>query len=156
MKYKWRDGSRFKVKAQIAGERIDMIRRRNGGVVTPDDIVIDARKRSSPLHGCFEWNNNKAADAFRKWQARALIGCVEVVYEEAESTGPVRAFLNVKTDRGETMDYHSTKEALTVPSIRALILSRALREASEWKRRHKQLHELSKVFDAIDEAQGAA
>jgi hypothetical protein len=43
------------------------------GVLTPRDVVADARHKDSPLHGYFEWDDKKAAAKYRFVQARRLI-----------------------------------------------------------------------------------
>jgi hypothetical protein len=43
------------------------------GHITPDLVVTEAQNPDSPLHGEFEWDDRKAAIAFRVEQARALI-----------------------------------------------------------------------------------
>jgi len=48
------------------------------GKLTAEDVVAAARKRESPLHGCFEWDDNKAAECWRLEQARGLIRSVQV------------------------------------------------------------------------------
>ena len=54
------------------------------GRLTPQEIVEAARPEDSILHGCFEWDDGKAAEAWRLEQARELIRRVkiEVVVEE--------------------------------------------------------------------------
>ncbi|HUD75319.1 MAG TPA: hypothetical protein VMQ76_09630, partial [Terracidiphilus sp.] len=46
---------------------------KNGGLLLPEKVVEAARPVSSPLHSWFEWNDNKAAENYRIWQARQLI-----------------------------------------------------------------------------------
>jgi len=43
------------------------------GFVKPSIVVQEATPKEAPLHGYFEWNNRKAADQHRLWQARHLI-----------------------------------------------------------------------------------
>lgn len=43
------------------------------GVLRPDAVVEDARDPASPLHSHFQWDDSKAAHAFRLEQARRLI-----------------------------------------------------------------------------------
>lgn len=62
-----------KVRARLAA-----IEKANGGLVTPDAVVADARNQKSPLHSYFEWDDTKAAHAHRLTQARALITSVMV------------------------------------------------------------------------------
>ena len=54
------------------------IAERNGGRLTPDAVVKEARKPASPLHGYFTWDVKEAAA--ERWldQARQLIRSVRV------------------------------------------------------------------------------
>lgn len=59
------------------------------GRITPRSVVDDARNPESPLHGFFEWDDSKAAEAYRLDQARALIrGCPVVVTHETVTIRP--------------------------------------------------------------------
>ena len=60
-------------------ERLALIEKANGGRLTPDDVVQDAKKKDSPLHAHFEWDTKKAAAAYWIEQARELIVSVRVV-----------------------------------------------------------------------------
>lgn len=149
MVYKWREGSRgFGVKAAIVGERIEQIRIANGGRIDPADVVDDARSKRSPLHKAFEWNDSKAAESYRVWQARAMLGALVVIHESAKDIGPVRAFVNVRENADAS--YTSMDDAMSVPDLRRQVIARALREAKEWRRRYNQYNELGAVFSAID------
>jgi hypothetical protein len=44
-----------------------------GGELTPDAVVADAKRKDSPLHGYFEWDDKQAGHKFRLMQARRLI-----------------------------------------------------------------------------------
>lgn len=107
--YRWEPGRAVKgVEAQTVGEELDRIRIDRGGILKPENVVEEAKASSSPLHGCFEWNDEKAANEHRKWQARDLIRSVSVVYEDEEgSRFDVPGFYSVvrvneegKADRG--------------------------------------------------------
>ena len=60
-------------------QRLAEIEQANGGRLTPDDVVKDARRKDSPLHEHFEWDLKKAAAAHWIEQARNLIVSVRVV-----------------------------------------------------------------------------
>ena len=49
------------------------------GTVTPSAVVESARKKTSPLHECFEWDDIKAGEKFRLTQARQMIRSVQLV-----------------------------------------------------------------------------
>jgi len=98
MIYQWKADARFSIGANIAAERLSKIRKQNGGI-TPRAVVDDAVDPKSPLHPCFEWSDDKAADAHRLWQARKLIGSIVVAEMNDEPLGrEVRAFIHVTVD----------------------------------------------------------
>lgn len=50
------------------------------GRLTPNAVVEAAKDKASPLHEFFQWDNKKAAEAWRIEQARNLIARAKVVY----------------------------------------------------------------------------
>lgn len=122
------------------------------GVITPETVVATARPASSPLHGYFEWNNTKAADKYRLWQARMLIRSVSVVYEMDGDGKSNRGFVNmtVTVDNKPERGYIGIARAMSDDELREQLLKQAKQEAQEWRRRYNNLTELSEVFAAID------
>lgn len=59
-------------------KRINEIFTQAGGVITPRAVVDDARNSDSPLHECFDWNDEIAGDKWRLVQARRLIRSVTI------------------------------------------------------------------------------
>ena len=57
-----------------------------------EDVVSAARDPISPLHGKFEWEDSKAAQQYRLWQARKLIASVTIKLPDGQ---PVRKYINV-------------------------------------------------------------
>lgn len=43
------------------------------GEVTATSVLESAKRKNSPLHGCFEWDDQKAGHEYRLIQARKLI-----------------------------------------------------------------------------------
>lgn len=60
------------------GQRINDLAAKNDGRVTPDMVVQDAKKKSSPLHSLFEWDVEKAAMSSWIERARVIIRSVRV------------------------------------------------------------------------------
>lgn len=58
--------------------RLEKIRGRNAGLLTPNDVVADAKSETSPLHSFFTWDDTEASHQFRLDQARSLIRNVQV------------------------------------------------------------------------------
>jgi hypothetical protein len=56
------------------------------GRLTPEQVLTDARKKTSPIHDAFEWDDSKAAEQFRLSQARHLIARVEVEFVRDHKT----------------------------------------------------------------------
>lgn len=73
IQYKARNGAHLSdAQAEIYGKRlIELVEKYNGKVMTVQ-IVEDARKKESPLHGYFEWDDKIASEEYRKYQARRL------------------------------------------------------------------------------------
>jgi hypothetical protein len=123
--YKYRDGFRARVPAEVAGARLADLKIQHGRFVTDEEVVDDARREDSPLHPCFEWDDSKAADIHRRGQARNLINSVvEVRIREGE---PPREFImNVHVTHPEKGScYTSTVEAMGDDVYRVQIVEEA-------------------------------
>ena len=145
-KYRKKPHVNIKVGAQVAGERLESIRKGNKGRLTPAMVVDDARPKMSPLHNAFEWDDTKAAAGFRLVQAGDLIRCIIVVTDEAPDAPPVRAFVNIETD---DRHYTSIQHAMSDKDLRLQVVNRAMSELTQWETRYRDLKELAVVFAAI-------
>jgi len=104
--YQWRPGSRVArgLSAETVALELDRIRETNEAL-TPKIIVDEARPKAAPLHPAFEWNNGKAGELYREWQARHLIGAVLVKIDDENS---MRAFLHVAVVPADDEEGEST------------------------------------------------
>lgn len=73
--------------ADIIGPELERISEQ--GKATPKEIVDQARPEDSPLHPYFNWNDDSAAEAYRRWQARQLSRSI---------------IIEVATDKGRSLD----------------------------------------------------
>jgi hypothetical protein len=147
MIYEWKSDSRFPIGAQIAAERLHKIRDKHGEL-TPRVVVDDASSPRSPLHPCFEWDDEKAADAHRLWQARKLIGSIVVAeYADAPVAHETRAFVHVSSNSPQ---YFPIEVAMTNEDMRDEILGRARREIKLWRARYDAYEEFADIVAAID------
>lgn len=118
----------------------------NDGLLMPEMVVDAARPVSSPLHSRFEWNDGKAAEAYRIWQARQLIRvCVEVVPQAGVSS---EVFVSLTSDRREG-GYRIQTEVLSDAKMRKQLLADALAELQLFREKYARLRELAVVFAAI-------
>lgn len=136
----------IRIRAQVAGERLEQIRLTHGGKLTPELVVRDAKPKKSPLHKAFEWDDTKAAANYRIVQAGDLIRAIIVVTDEAPDATPVRAFVHVEDDERH---YTSVQHAMSDKELRAQVVNRALLELTQWEQRYKDLKELAEVFAVI-------
>lgn len=153
MIYQWREGSRFRAKAQEAGELVAQIEAESGGVAPPAAIVRAARPVTSPIHDDFVWSNSKAARLYREEQARKLVRSLVVikVSEGSDEPLPSVAFVHVKP-AGASSGYMTTSRAMTDAVLRRQAIRECLALLDGIKRRFEHLSELGSVFAEIDRA----
>ena len=148
--YKWKPGSRLKINAKVAGQELERIRTLHNGRLTADDVLKEAKTKSSPLHAAFEWSDSKAAQQFRLQQAQYLIRSIEitVVQPKNKPSSNVRAFVSVTRDKDRS--YTSIGHAMSEAELREQVIAQAWKELQDWRRRYENLSEFAKVVAAID------
>lgn len=147
MIYKYRNEARVsRVPAAVAGPALLDIRERHG-TLTPRVVVDEAKRKRHPLHPAFEWNDDVAADEWRKAQARNLIKAIVIVQEEQPDAPPMRLFVNISTEEAGQF-YETLAAAYADDAMRERVLSRALSDLEAWQRRYNELSELAEVFEA--------
>jgi hypothetical protein len=123
------------------------------GILKPEDVVECARDEHSPLHEHFEWNDGKAADEYRKDQARSLIRVAVQVLPNLGEDVKVRVFTSLKSDRRNPGGgYRRMTDVLSHDSMRAELLQIALDELKGVREKYKEVKELADVFTVVDAA----
>jgi hypothetical protein len=122
------------------------IAKENGGLLKPEIVVREARPRSSPLHSRFTWNDTKAAQEYRLWQARQLIRVVVEVIDGIKGSHEV--FVSLTSDR-KASGYRVMTDVLSNAQMRAMMLQDALDELEMFRDKYRRLKELATVFAAI-------
>jgi hypothetical protein len=143
--------------SEIASE-LERLTRQYGGTLKPQAVVDAARDPASPLHHSFTWDNTEAAESWRRHQARMLIRAV-VRYEPVgeDKVVPYRMFVSLTPDREkEGQGYRLTTSVMADAEQRQQLLADALSEMRSFQRKYRSLNELSKVFDAMSEAEQAS
>jgi hypothetical protein len=155
--YKAAVGAQFNTKkAQEIGEVLESL----GDSVTPGDVVHEARKKRSPLHNEFDWDDESAANKFRLTHARHILGHINVVVTgEGGEQQELRAFysINFVTSEPEDEDvvterrYVHIKVAEREPAAADDIVAEAKRELDQWRQRYKAYRSyFGSVFEAIE------
>jgi len=114
---------------------------------TPEQILSIARDHNSPLHPFIEWDDKKAAKAYRLSQATQLI---KVVVWDDRQVRENRPYSYVRlTPNQNDKPYFSTDEV--GESFEDQILPAALSDLRLFKERYKNLPSLEPVYAAIEQ-----
>lgn len=141
--YKWKTGSHnSKVSAQIVGETCEKLEAEKR--LNAQTLVDISRPKDSPTHSLFEWDNRKAAEEWRRHQARNIINSIEVVVEEKE---PIRAFFNIEKKSSE---YLSIATICREPGNYQSLLKQATAELKAFRMKYSRITELNEIFALID------
>lgn len=104
----------------------------------------DCRQRSA----CGAWNDTKAAEEYRTWQARELIRSVYVTVIPGDSR-IYNAYVSMEDDRLKPGGgYRSMAQVLSSKELRQKLLAQALAEFDLWKQRYQEIKELCSIFEA--------
>jgi sugar-specific transcriptional regulator TrmB len=102
-------------------------------------VVADAKRRDSPLHSYFEWDNGKAAHAWRIEQARTLIRTVMVVVRTEKQSVSVVAYVRDPDQESGDQGYVSTLKLLDDKDLARSALVEEFSRAASVMRRAREL-----------------
>ncbi len=119
-----------------------------GGMLLVDTVLDAARDPKCILHRHFQWDDTKAAEAFRRMQARQLIQKCTVTIEKAPDV-QVRAFVSMAADQNTGGGYRMMVDVLSDDDLKAQLLHEMQVALIKWK---KQIHLLDKETAAIIDA----
>lgn len=146
-------------------EELLLIQEMNGGLLNPLHIVDYARSTNTLLHNKFEWDDSKAAEEHRLWQARKIISLELVIVNkkaskrqklsakittEKDSQKTVRAFVSLMDDRNKDGGYRGIHNVLSNEGLRAKLLDEAKKDMLIFRRKYYLLRELNNVFCEMD------
>ena len=153
MRYKWVEGSKISLDAQVIGKELESLRKQNDGKLTKEIVVAVARSKNSPLHDAFEWDDDKAAEQYRLQQAGYIIRSVAVVFEnpDTDEDTEIRAFVSVIQDEDEKPSYTSLSVAVQDEDLRKQVFENALRDLNAWKKKYAYLKIFDRVFNEIEQ-----
>lgn len=137
-----------KADVQKVGE---YIRAKLGEEVSPHDLLEDARKKKSPLHKYFEWDDTVAAEKWRLHYARNIINHidVEVIVEGKPTTQP--AYISFSSNKKDEdveeggFTYVSIEKVLREPDLFERHRAKLLRELRSLRNRYE---DFSSILDA--------
>jgi len=143
--YRWAPGrhiSETMIPAQLAGETFDGLQRDNGGRLTARIVVDAARPSAAPLHSAFEWDDARAAELQREWQARHLLSAIRVVRPSSDPQTPtlIHAFVNLEESRGADIErgYIPIARVYAEPDLLRQAIARAAAELRSFENRYAE------------------
>lgn len=140
----WRSGPcLFNADAQKVADEISSI----GLSVRPEEIVEKARDENTELHKCFEWDDTKAAEKYRIYQARQIV-CHLIVKEVNDDPQKHEVRFFYKTD--STEGYKPITYIMRDEDEYQKLLSRAVSELKSFQKKYSALKELEGVWEAIN------
>lgn len=112
---------------------------------TPQNIVDYAQSHpKSELYKCFTWDDTKAANEWRKYEARQVVRLLVFKDDEKDEPTKIRVLQKASTA------YEPVKQIIRDEDEYKKLLARAKAELQSFKERYKTLAELEEVLEAID------
>ena len=143
MVYQFKLPGLYPVSAQKAGEELHRIYA-DRGQLKPADVVNESRPESAPLHPCFEWNDEVAAEKYREVQAGTLIRSITVVHETpTHEPVEVRAFVKPLETYAPIEVVVNSEEQMSA------LLESALAELKAFEKKYATLSKLYPIFEEI-------
>jgi len=144
--YEWKRRPSGAPKAAVAGRYIQGLNRRHKGV-SAEVLVAESRAADSPLHGCFEWNNRKAAGEYRKEQARLILRSLVIVVQESDDAKPIKVNAFVSFD--DQPEYVTIQSVIADEDLDRKYKIALLAELNSTKRKCAQYEEFTEACEAI-------
>lgn len=142
-------------------EVLTNLSKKHDGHLTPQIVLREAEKKTSPLHTHFEWDDSVAAERWRLEQAGQLIRKVRVTItnENTQKEMRVRAFFHVHEQEEKDADEEEPQSntGMYVPVKVAMenyseqVKAAALAELKAIRNKWAQVEELSKIWKQIDD-----
>lgn len=133
------------------------------GTITPQTVIDDAKDPASPLHEHFEWDDTKAAHAYRIDQARELIRSVRLVITNTESVVRTVAYVRNPNLPAHEAGYVSTFRLRQSPDDARAALRAELARAANAMERAREVarslgleREINDVIYLIDEVRNSS
>jgi hypothetical protein len=139
------------IEMEMERKYLTQVAKKNGGMLMVDQVIELARDENNILHKHFTWDDSKAADAFRKQEARALIQRCRIKLVEHDPV-EVRAFVSLPTDRENGGGYRLTTRVLGDEGLKDELLRDIKLTIQRWnKKLHLLDQDLADLLLAVEE-----
>ncbi len=131
------------LKIQKLKEELEIIRAKNGGMLSPENVVEYARNKNSTLHGYFIWDDNDAANKYRLYQAAHLIRRIKIEIipnPKSQEVIKIREYVSLPQDRG-IGGYRQIAEVYTEDDLRLQFIESVRDEFEAFRKKLKIVSE---------------
>ncbi len=133
---------------QIKHELAALQKSAKGGILHASQVVEWAEKnRKSALHSQFEWDNSKAADEYRLWQARRLI-VLNIVSEDSSPQ-----VVSLRFDRPRGGGYRAMNDVVEREDLSRMMLEDAMADLRRVRDRYQLVKELTAVWAEVEKVE---
>lgn len=126
-------------------EALEALAAAKGEIITPYDVLDEARNKRSPLHSAFTWDDSEAGEKYRLMEARILLNGVRVEYMGEQRPAYFNA--NVMIGKQQTRGYFPVERVMTDVDIHQAVLADAVRDLEHAQEKYNQLAELKGVIN---------
>lgn len=154
-KYAFRMTMHRALDAQAVGEFLDALIDERKEHVTSEEIVAAARKRDCPLHEGFTWDENDAADKWRRGEAKTLVKNLMIARNDKPTRTRAFVYVHHPEHAGKKV-LLTTRSAMARPELREQIVEEAVkslqRSLSYWAAAygsHPSMRRLAKNVDVL-------
>lgn len=139
----------YQTKKKVAAA-LEKIADNGSGLLTPEEVVVAARPKKSPLHDQFEWNDKTAGHQHRLNQARKLIS--SVIYERKVEHKIIKIPFYVRDPTvGNDQGYRKTIEIKSDEGASAELLRREVKRVVSSMERSKSIAEELGLHEYLEE-----
>lgn len=142
--YSWGEGFKPNADANVVGAVYERLEEEGG--VTKERFLDASRPEESPTHNLFEWDDTKAAEAYRLETSKKIIGCLRMtVVGKSNEEIQVRAFVNISPP-SEKAEYECIETVMQDENKREVYLTRVKQELDNYIRRNAHIEELADIL----------
>lgn len=151
--WQWRSGGpRPPVEAEVFAAELERLADGDAlELVEPDVIWQAARKRSSPIHPCFNWNLQEAAEAHWTDRARQLVGSLQMVRVDVEhsTATSTRGWWSVSVDNRR--GYAKQERVMSDRDLRLQLLAGVKRDVMQVLAKYFHILSFGRVVPKLQE-----
>jgi hypothetical protein len=125
------------------------------GLLKPAEVVNAARSEESPLHHCFCWDDNEAAEKWREEQARQLIRSVRIEVNVGKPVS-IRAYVSLPVDRESGAGYRHINDVMGNEFMRRQLSEEINSKVKQWEERANLLGVLVDFSETREQARKVA